>query len=215
MTIKVFWDNPYLTELTTTVKTVDGNRITVSETIFYAFSGGQESDAGTIGGYEVLKAEKHGAEIYYTLPDNHAIKTNDTVTITINWNRRYRLMRLHFAAEIVLELIYHKFPEIPKIGAHIGEHKARIDFRSDKNISPFLSDLQNAAQAIVDENQPIISAFSDEANQRRYWKIEDFSAVPCGGTHIRNTSEVGVIRLKRVNPGKGLERVEIFVIDKT
>jgi len=68
MTIKVFWDNPYLTELTTTVKTVDGNRITVSETIFYAFSGGQESDAGTIGGYEVLKAEKDGAEIYYTLP---------------------------------------------------------------------------------------------------------------------------------------------------
>lgn len=215
MTIKVFWDNPYLTELTTTVKKVDGNRITVSETIFYAFSGGQESDAGTIGGYEVLKAEKDGTEIYYTLPDNHAIKTNDIVTITINWSRRYSLMRLHFAAEIVLELIYQKWPEIPKIGAHIGEHKARIDFRWHENIASFLNDLQNAAQAIIDANQPIISAFSDVANERRYWQIEGFSDVPCGGTHIRNTSEVGVIRLKRVNPGKGLERVEIFVIDKT
>ena len=214
MTIKVFWDNPYLTELTTTVKTVDGNRITVSETIFYAFSGGQESDAGTIGGYEVLKAEKDGTEIYYTLPDKHAIKSNDIVTINVNWNRRYSLMKLHFAAEIVLELIYQKFPEMPKVGAHIAEHKARIDFRWDKNIAPFLSDLQNAAQTIVDKNQPIISAFSDEKNERRYWKIKEFSSLPCGGTHIRNTSEVGVIRLKRVNPGKGLERIEIFVTEK-
>lgn len=79
MTIKVFWENPYLTEHATTVKTVYGNRITVSETIFYAFSGGQESYAGMIGGYEVLKSEKDGAEIYYTLPDNHVIKTNDII----------------------------------------------------------------------------------------------------------------------------------------
>ncbi len=57
--------------------------------------------------------------------------------------------------------------------------------------------------------------FSDELNERRYWKIEDFSAVPCGGTHVRNTSKIGVIRLKRVKPGKELERIEIFVIDKT
>ncbi|MFO1257537.1 MAG: alanyl-tRNA editing protein [Gammaproteobacteria bacterium] len=214
MTIKVFWDNPYLTELTTTVKTVDGNRITLSETIFYAFSGGQESDAGTIGAYEVFKAEKVCSEIYYWLPDNHALKVNDIVTIIINWSRRYSLMRLHFAAEIVLELIYQKYPEIQKVGAHIGEHKARIDFRWDKNTAPFLSDLQNAAQAIIDENQSIATAFSNETEERRYWKIEGFSEVPCGGTHIRNTAEVGVIRLKRVNPGKGLERIEIFVTDK-
>jgi hypothetical protein len=55
------------------------------------------------------------------------------------------------------------------------------------------------------------SAFSDEANERRYWKIKEFSQVPCGGTHIKRTSEMGVIRLKRVNPGKGKERIEIFV----
>jgi alanyl-tRNA synthetase len=58
MTNKIFWENPYLTKLNTVIKTVDQDRITVQETIFYAFSGGQESDHGTIADYPVLRAEK-------------------------------------------------------------------------------------------------------------------------------------------------------------
>lgn len=212
MTIKIFWKDPYLTELTTTIKTVIGNRITLAETIFYAFSGGQESDTGTIGGYQVLKAQKEGIEIYYILPDDHKLKIGDIVKVVIDWDRRYKLMRLHFAAEVVLELAYQKFPDINKVGAHISQDKARIDFKWDGKISPFLDELQNASQSIVDSNQPIISAFSDEVTERRYWKIKEFSSVPCGGTHIKTTGEIGTIKLKRTNPGKGVERIEIFII---
>ncbi|WP_221482182.1 hypothetical protein [Cohnella xylanilytica] len=50
MVEKVFWTSPYLTELEAIVQTVKDNEITVNRTIFYALSGGQESDAGTIGG---------------------------------------------------------------------------------------------------------------------------------------------------------------------
>lgn len=89
--------------------------------------------------------------------------------------------------------------------------KARIDFEWQQNISPFIRELEEAAQNIIDSNQSIISAFSDEANERRYWKINEFSQVPCGGTHIKTTGEIGTIRLKRVNPGKGKERIEIYV----
>ena len=64
---------------------------------------------------------------------------------------------------------------------------------------------------LIDSNQEIISAFSDEDNERRYWKIKEFSQVPCGGTHIKRTLEIGTIRLKRTNPGKGRERIEIYV----
>lgn len=211
MTIKVFWQNPYLTELETTVKAVHGNLVTLNETIFYAFSGGQESDSGTIGSYQVLHAEKKGKEIYYTLPDNHTLHENDTVKIVINWTRRYQLMRLHFAAEVVLELVYQKFPNIIKTGAHIAPEKARIDFEHNQNMSPLIALVQQAAQNIVDSNQEVISAFSDESNERRYWKIAEFSQVPCGGTHIKRTGEIGRIRLKRANPGKGRERIEIYV----
>jgi alanyl-tRNA synthetase len=211
MTTKVFWQDPYQTELQTTVKTVNGNQITVTETIFYAFSGGQESDRGTIGGHDVLEAKKVDQEIIYTLNEQHGLKAGDVVKMTIDWERRYRLMRLHFAAEVVLELVCQRFPEVIKVGAHIAQDKSRIDFEWDQNITPFILSLQEAAQQIISANQDIISAFSDEANERRYWKINEFSQVPCGGTHIKRTGEMGVIRLKRVNPGKGRERIEIYV----
>jgi alanyl-tRNA synthetase len=212
VTQKIFWQDPYLTELDTIVQTIHGNKITVAETIFYAFSGGQESDYGTIGGYKVLEAKKDDKEIFYTLEDNHNLKIGDPVKMTIDWDRRYRLMRLHFAAEIVLELVCRRFPDIIKVGAHIAQDKARIDFEWNQSISPFIVSLQEEAQKIIDSNQEIISAFSDENNERRYWKINEFSEVPCGGTHIKKTGEIGTIRLKRTNPGKGKERIEIYVL---
>lgn len=213
MTKKIFWQDPYLTELETTVQTVNDNQITLAETIFYAFSGGQESDSG-VSGYTVLKAQKEDKEIVYTIEDEHTLKAGDSVKVVIDWNRRYKLMRLHFAAEVVLELVCQQFPEVIKVGAHIAQDKARIDFQWDQNISPFINSLQREAQAIIDSNQEIISAFSDEKTERRYWKIQEFSEVPCGGTHIKRTSEIGMIRLKRSNPGKGRERIEIYVEEK-
>lgn len=211
MTIKIFWKDPYLTELETTVTSVNENIITLKETIFYAFSGGQESDYGTINGQPVLEAKKEDKEIFYKLNNNHGLKIDDKVKIMIDWTRRYQLMRLHFAAEIVLELACQKFPDVIKVGAHIAQDKSRIDFEWNQNISQFIPLLQQEAQKIIDSNQPIISAFSDEANERRYWRINEFSEVPCGGTHVKSTSEIGTIRLKRVNPGKGRERIEIYV----
>jgi len=214
MTTKIFWQDPYLTELETTVETAAHNIITLKDTIFYAFSGGQESDHGTIGGHKVLEAKKDNKEIFYTLEDNHGLKPGDSVKIIIDWDRRYKLMRLHFAAEVVLELVCQKFPDVIKVGAHIAQDKSRIDFEWNQNITPFLPELQQAAQDIINANQDIISAFSDEPNERRYWKINEFSQVPCGGTHIKKTGEMGTIRLKRVNPGKGRERIEIYVSEQ-
>ena len=213
MTVKVFWHDPYLSRLATKIKTVNGNIITLYETIFYAFSGGQESDAGSIGGYSVLKAQKVEKEIFYIIDEHHQLKKDDSVEVKIDWPRRYRLMRLHFAAELVLELICRRLPKLVRIGAHIAADKARIDFTSEQSIAPILSEIARAAQEIIDSKQNIISTFSDEAQERRYWKTNEFSAVPCGGTHIKCTSEIGQIRLKRVNPGKGKERVEIYISD--
>lgn len=102
----------------------------------------------------------------------------------------------------MLELVYQRFPKILKVGAHIAEHKARIDFQSEERLLPYLSEWQREAQAVIDKHLPIISAFSNEAMERRYWKIQGFSSVPCGGTHLNNTREVSVIALKRVNPGR-------------
>ncbi len=211
MAIKVFWQDPYLTQHQTTIATVSGNQVTLQSTIFFAFSGGQESDHGYIGGCPVLHAENDGLEIIYTLADGHGLAPGQTVEVAIDWLRRYRLMRLHFAAELILELFYKTLPGVEKVGAHIAKEKARIDFAWPESINPLLPEIAKAANATIASNLEITSAFEDERNERRYWEIDGFSRVPCGGTLVRRTGEIGPLRLKRNNIGRDKERVEIFL----
>ncbi|MCJ7593377.1 MAG: alanyl-tRNA editing protein [Desulfobacterales bacterium] len=211
MTRKIFWEHPYLTQLDTKITGVQDHDVTVDETICFAFAGGQESDHGTIGNRRVLQARKEGKEIVYTLENGHGLKAGDKVRIQIDWERRYRLMRLHFAAEIVLELVHQNCDPIKKIGAHIAQDKARVDFEWGDNISKVLPLIQEKARGNIEGNQEIISAFSDEAAEERYWEIKGFARVLCGGTHLRKTGEIGEIELKRKNPGKGKERIEIYL----
>jgi Ser-tRNA(Ala) deacylase AlaX len=211
MTNKLFWSDPYLCTCETAVVSVSGPTVTLKDTVFYAFSGGQESDVGTISGYPVIRARKAGLNIEYELSADHGLQPGYTVRVEIDWDRRYNLMRLHFAAELVLELVNRKLPGIEKIGAHIAADKARIDFAWLVSIAPYLSETSAEAQAIIDRDLEIISAFSDESTQHRFWEVPGFARVPCGGTHLRRTSEVGKIVLKRKNVGKGKERVEVYV----
>lgn len=206
---KCFWSQPYLNTLETQVRTVAGDTVTLVMTIFYAQSGGQASDQGTIAGLPVLEARKVGADIVYRLPPDHQLAPGSTVVVEIDWSRRYRLMRLHFAAELVLELVCRHIGAVEKFGAHIAEDKARIDFAWHENVARYLPRWQAEAQALIDADLQIVSAFSDEGAGRRYWEIDGFARVPCGCTHLRRTGEVGVIALKRKNVGRGKERVEI------
>ena len=212
---KIFWENPYLTKHTARVTSVNGGTITLDQTIFYAASGGQESDSGSIAGIKVLEAEKTGTEIYYTLEGPHELKLGDEVLVNIDWTRRYRLMRLHFAAEIVLELVYRFFDRPFKIGANIAEEMARIDFRWEGRISDAFPVLLERAGKIIEADLPIRSEYSNREQEQRYWEIEGFAQVSCGGTHLRRTGEVGTIRLKRNNIGKGKERIEIYLEEQT
>lgn len=209
---KVFWEDPYQRSLTTKVASVADNRILLEETIAFSFSGGQESDKATLNGMPVLVSEIEGKLIYYTLEEGHGLCPDDQVTMEIDWSRRYRLMRLHFAAELILELVIQKLG-LEKIGAHIAENKARIDFVFDQNISSIFEEILFQYNEIIEKDETIKTGYSDEANQRRFWKIDGFAEVPCGGTHVKSTAEVGFVTLKRVNIGGGKERIEISLVD--
>ncbi len=213
MTQKTFWSDPYRIRHDATLTGVNGPDIILDSTIFFAFSGGQESDQGTIENIPVLSARKEGLEIVYTLPQDHGLIVGQKVAIEIDWIRRYRLMRLHFAAELVLELFYKELQTVDKVGAHIGQNKARIDFAWPQSISSYLPKFTEDVNKIIGADLEIRTGFSDAVNERRYWEIAGFSRVPCGGTHVRSTGEIGPIRLKRDNIGKGKERVEIFLVE--
>jgi alanyl-tRNA synthetase len=209
---KVFWENPYQTELITKVNSAQGNIITLFETIAFAFSGGQQSDDGEINGFKIINARKVDKEIYYTIESAHDLFTGDEVLVKIDWNKRYKLMKLHFAAEIILELINQNFSSPEKFGANISVNKARLDFIWNQNISEIFSIIEPKAKAIIDSNLPIISAYRDFENEIRYWEIEGFGKVECSGTHIKSTGEIGTIRLKRITQGNNKERIEIYLI---
>ncbi len=209
--VKVFWENPYLTELEANVTSVNGNVVTLDQTIFYAFSGGQQSDSGTIEGLTVLDAKKENFEIYYTLPKGHGLKVGDRVKQNIDWEKRYKLMKLHFAAELVLECVYQNYGHPEKVGANITEDKARVDFSWMGNISSIFPELLPQVQELINRDITIVSAFADVSQESRYWEIEGFAKVPCGGTHLKRTGEIGAIKLKRNNIGGGKECIEILL----
>jgi Ser-tRNA(Ala) deacylase AlaX len=211
---KVFWENPYQTSLKTKVADIAGNEILFEDTIAYSFAGGQESDKAFVNQLPIINSRREGNLIFYTLPDNHGLSKGDEVIMEIDWPRRHRLMRLHFAAELILEVVTQKY-HLEKVGAHIAESKSRIDFKSEENISIHFPEILNEYNKIIDLNLPIEKGYSDIENQRRYWKIDGFAQVPCGGTHVNTTGEVGYVTLKRDRPGKGIERIEIRLVQDT
>lgn len=212
---KLFWRDPYLTRCDAIVTGVEGSEVTLDRTVAFAFSGGQASDVGTVGGREILRAETRGLEIVYTLPSDHGLRRGDTVAVVIDWPTRANLMRLHLAAELVLELATRQLRGAEKIGANVSAEKARVDFAMGGTITGALPEIASGVAQLVAQDRAIVSAFSDEAAQRRYWEIEGFARVACGGTHPRRAGEVGQLALKRANPGAGKERIEIRLVEPT
>ena len=136
-----------------------------------------------------------------------ASHAGDEVDVRIDWARRYGLMRHHFAAEMVLQLIYDCEPGILKVGAHISPAKARIDFQRATSISELFPTIQPQADALIAADKPIVTAFSDEANHRRYWEVEGFARM---AARIR-APERSRDCAEAEESGKGVERVEIVL----
>ena len=185
--------------------------ITLKETIIFSSSGGQASDTGWINGEEVVNSEWVEGEIYYKIKKNCFFHPMQKVKLKIDWHKRYKLMRLHSAAEIVLALMIQEYGNPEKIGANISEEKARIDFKIEYSIKSIIQELSDKINKMIKEKYEIITDFMDREKEIRYWEIKEFAKVKCSGTHVKNVSEIGEIRLKRNNIGRGKERIEIYL----
>ncbi|RLG70133.1 MAG: alanyl-tRNA editing protein, partial [Methanobacteriota archaeon] len=95
MTRKLFYEDPYRKECLARVLRVAGREVLVDQTVFFAFTGGQVSDSGSIGGVGVEEARVSGDDIVYLLEDRPSFGVGDEVVIKIDWDKRFRVMRLH------------------------------------------------------------------------------------------------------------------------
>lgn len=211
MTKKLFYENPYQTECEATVMSIMGYEVTLNQTIFFAFSGGQASDSGTINGIQVKSSIISGENIVYVLDQIPNFKEGDKVTIKIDDNKRYKIMRLHSAIHIVHFLFEEKVGAIKMIGSNIDENKGRLDYQYPEPIANILPEIEQKANDIFSKDI-VIKTYPDEKDVNyRYWECNGWK-VPCGGTHPKLTKEIGKVQLKRKNIGSEKERIEVYLV---
>lgn len=209
----------------------DGKFVTLSETYFYPTSGGQPFDTGilrTEDGREVkvIFVGKFG-EISHQVEPEGVLKEGDKVHGVVDWERRYRHMRMHTAAHLVSYVFEHKKDAVVT-GNQLGEDKSRIDYQLDDYDPEELQSFEADINDLIDQELPVESLFLSrvDAEERlnrlstlkvgfpesikeiRVLKIGDIDEQACGGTHLKNTKEVGRVEfLKFDNKGKNNRRV--------
>lgn len=98
---------------------------------------------------------------------------------------------------------------IEKVGAHMSEDKARVDFILPENIEIYFPTLLSEFKTIIQSDLPIEKGYINHEKRHRYWRIEGLATVPCRGTHVKSTAEVGYVNLRRKRANKGVERIYI------
>jgi misacylated tRNA(Ala) deacylase len=235
MTEFVFRSDSYLKSLDATVTEVtpDGG-IVLDRTIFYAASGGQPNDTGRIVGPDgqtvpitnVVHPEGDKTRIVHVPAEGSpAVAAGDEVRLELDWDRRYRLMRMHTA----LHLLSVVFP-FPVTGGAVGEDKGRLDFDMPE-VPSNLDELEAALNQMVAGNHAVTEEWiTDEemaANpgliktmkvkppmgqgRVRLIRIGDVDLQPCGGTHVANTSEIGPLKLGKIEK-KGAQNRRVALL---
>lgn len=207
-TEKLYDDDPYLREFRARVLRVDGYEVELDRTAFYPEGGGQAGDSGVIGGNRVVDTQKDGGTIIHILEKTPSLSVGDEVGCEIDWERRYRIMRLHSAAHIMERFLWNQLGHLKRLGSYVDEKKDRADYAFEGRLPPEeLKRVEEVANDFMVEGHDIRIGTNPAQPGIRIWMCADIE-MPCGGTHVRNTEEIGKIRLKRKNPGKGKERVE-------
>ena len=224
MTEFLFRDDSYLNEIDAEVVelTPEGG-IVLDRTIFYAASGGQPGDTGTIGGAMIgatIHPDGDKTRIIHVPAEGQMPIATGRVTARIDWDRRYKLMRMHTA----LHLLSVVFP-FPVTGGSVGEDKGRLDFDMPE-VPTDLNTLEAKLNELIAGNHSVTAEWiSDEemaANANliktmkvkppmgqgrvRLIRIGDIDLQPCGGTHVRNTSEIGPLKLGKIEKKGAINR---------
>jgi len=231
---------PYTTSFESTVTERDDRDVVLDETYFYAESGGQPADRGTLAGAPVADVRKReDGEIVHRLAEGTDLdavpEVGETVRGEIDESFRTYCMRAHTASHALYGAGRELLADLGYGGFDIGERKVRVDFTTTIDIDDdTLAELERLTNRAVWDSLPVTwdeipeaaardreeVAFNtkteegvmSEADTVRVVEIEGFDWAACGGTHVENTREIGPVTvLDRSNPGEGLTRVEFAV----
>ena len=229
----LFIESPYLKEFDAKIVNINTNQITLDQTAFYARSGGQPGDVGrlttngmTINIIDTVKDQENN--IIHIAENNIELEIGEKIQGIINWNKRYKHMRMHTALHLLCSVI-----PLDVTGGQIGYDKSRLDFNAqdykiekeeiEYNINSLVKkDHEISYQWITNdelEQQPeLVRTMSVQPpkikGKIRLVKIGNVDLQPCGGTHVKSTAEIGEIKIGKIeNKGKMNRRVNILIND--
>ena len=235
----LFRDDAYLRNATARVVAVGPQGIELDRTIFYPLGGGQAGDAGTLrrASGEALAiadtrkaSEEPGRVLHLLAPAapaggaGPALEPGETVTLELDWPRRYRLMRLHTALHLLSCVI-----TAPVTGGNIVPEKARLDFdielqalnaeRIERETNALIAagvrtETVWITDAELDAQPDLVKTMSVQpprgAGRVRLLRIPGIDLQPCGGTHVADIAEIEGIRVLKIrSEGRRNRRVEI------
>jgi misacylated tRNA(Ala) deacylase len=241
MTEFLFRDASFLAETEATVTAASPEGIEVNRTVFYASSGGQPGDTGRIelpgGAALVVTGTVHPdgdrtRVLHRTAPGASLPAPGTAVRLALDWDRRYRLMRMHSALHLLSVVLPYGVT-----GGAVGEDKGRLDFDMpeppadvaalEARLNAYVAaDLPLAAEWISEEElaaQPEMvktMKVKPPVGQGRVRLIrigtgaETVDLQPCGGTHVRSTAEIGRLRIGKIEKkGRENRRVNLHFAD--
>jgi len=205
-TVKLYNDDPYLKEFEAKVIEIDGNNVVLVKTAFYPDGGGQAGDTGFLDENRVLDTKTINSSIIHILEEAPSFKVGDHVSGKLDWDRRYKIMKLHTASHMMEYYLWKHFGFAERTGSNVDDRKDRADYAYDERLAPeTLKKVEEDTNSFLLERHNVV-IIEDEMGMRN-WKCGPVE-MHCSGTHVKNTQEVGSIKLKRKNPGRGEERVE-------
>jgi Ser-tRNA(Ala) deacylase AlaX len=211
----LFWKDPYMKEFEAKVVSVNGKEVVLDRTCFFPQGGGQVGDAGFLNDVRVVDTRKdENYDVTHFLEKDAPFKVGEVVKGRIDWEKRYRTMRLHSAAHVVYYILMDMLGEKCKLASSgiVNEKKDITDYITDSLEKEKLVVVEAKANELIRKGGEIRTWSDEQKPNYRYWEIDGFPKMPCGGTHPKRLGEIGEIVVQRgKKPGAGKERIEILL----
>ncbi len=218
---RTYYTDPFCTELRTTVTEVwpsDGKyHVILDDTIFYPTGGGQPNDLGTIAGVSVLDVFEKDGQVVHVIDQP---LTAELVELKLDWDRRFFHMQHHTGQHLLSAEFANTYGWETK-GFHLGENYTTIDITTPELNADTIRQVEEAVNQLIYQDLEIKDYLvtSEEAARLpvrkaptvdeniRIVEIDGFDYSPCGGTHLKTTGQIGVLKIIKAEKYKGMTRV--------
>ncbi len=228
MTQRLYYDDAYRLEFRSEVLRVERDAeghplVRLAASCFYPESGGQMSDHGTLGGFEVLEVFEREGELVHRLAPSAMVSEGERLDGLVNGERRAQHRQQHTGQHVLSRIIEDRL-DLPTVSSRLGESGNTLDLEVDQLDSSTLDAIEDASNLILQEARTVrvlqLDPQEAEAVDRgkippgqdhlRVVEIEGLDRNACGGTHCSNTAEVGSIAITRSERVKGGVRLHFL-----